>query len=216
VVLAEFADFECPACGAARPQIEEVLKRHPRDVRLVFKHFPLSQHQDAEKCARAAVAAAKQNKFWEMHAALFQSQPKLDTETVEGLAKGIGLDMKRFLQDRDSEATADFVVRDRKQGEALAIKSTPSIFMNGRPVLILGGDLQEELESWIQSELELSGGASPKAAPPPPAPPSSAPSSAPSPAQVPPAHPAAKPSASGRANAAGEKPAPNSASPSHS
>ncbi|HWA78027.1 MAG TPA: thioredoxin domain-containing protein [Polyangiaceae bacterium] len=214
VVLAEFADFECPACGAARPQIEEVLKRHPRDVRLVFKHFPLTQHENAEKCARAAVAAGKQNKFWEMHAALFQSQPKLDSETVEGLAKGIGLDMKRFLQDRDSEATADFVARDRKQGEALALKSTPSIFMNGRPVLILGGDLQEELESWIQSELEL-GGAAPAGAAgaAPPAPPNSAASDT---APPPSAHPVSKPSPSGRPSPVGGKPSPSGASPSHS
>ena len=192
IVLAEFADFECPACGAVRQQVEDVLKSHPREVRLVFKHFPLAQHENAEKCARAAVAAAKQNKFWEMHAALFQSQPKLDAETVEGLARGIGLDMKRFVQDRDSEATADSVARDRKQGESLALKSTPSIFMNGRLVLILGGGFQEELESWIQSELELTGRAAQNAAP--PATPSAPPSGVNEPPAAPGPHPGSKPS----------------------
>lgn len=168
VVLAEFADFQCPACGAARPVIEEVMKRHPRDVRLVFKHFPLSIHENAERAARAAVAAQKQNKFWEMHALLFENQQKLDPENVESLAKGLALDMKRFVQDRDSEATADAVARDRKQGEALALKSTPSLFVNGRPFPSTS-DLAEDLESWIKSELELVGASVAKPAPVPPA-----------------------------------------------
>lgn len=213
VVLAEFADFQCPACGAARPVIEEALKRHPRDVRLVFKHFPLTSHENAEKAARAAVAALKQNKFWEMHAVLFENQQKLDRETVEGLAKSIGLDMKRFLQDRDSEATADVVARDRKQGEGLALQSTPSIFVNGRPLVIVS-DLPEDLESWIQSELEL-GGAPPAKTPQTAAP--AAASNAPSePAAPASAHPTTKPSPSNRPSAPAAKPASSSASPSHS
>jgi protein-disulfide isomerase len=215
VVLAEFADFQCPACGAARPVIEEALKRHPRDLRVVFKHFPLSMHENAEKSARAAVAAMKQNKFWEMHAVLFENQQKLDSESVEGLAKGIGLDMKRFVQDRDSEATADVVARDRKQGEALALKSTPSIFINGRPLMIVS-DLPEDLELWIQSELEL-GGAPPASAPSPAAPaPAPSASGAPAePAAAASAHPGAKPAPSAKPSSVGAKPA-ASASPSHS
>lgn len=209
VVLAEFADFQCPACGGARPVIEEVLKRHPRDVRLVFKHFPLSIHENAEKAARAAVAALKQNKFWEMHGLLFENQQKLDPGNVESLAKGLGLDMKRFVQDRDSEATADIVARDRKQGEALALKSTPSLFVNGRPFPGTS-DLAEDLESWIKSELELRDGPAPAAAPTPAAPVSAATAPVPAPS----AQPAPKPSASARTSAPAPKPA-TSASPSH-
>jgi protein-disulfide isomerase len=206
VVLAEFADFQCPMCGKARPVIEEALKRHPREVRLVFKHFPLSMHENAEKAARAAVAALKQNKFWEMHAVLFENQQKLDPESVEGLAKGLGLDMKRFVQDRDSEATADIVARDRKQGEALALQGTPSIFVNGRLMTNIS-DLAEDLESWIKTELELRDGPpSGSAALPAAAPASAAPSSAPA---------APKPGPSSRPSAPAAKPA-SSASPSHS
>lgn len=213
VVLAEFADFQCPACSAARPVLEAALKQHPRDVRLVFKHFPLTIHEHAEKAARAAVAAQKQNKFWDLHALLFENQQKLDPESVEGLAKGLGLDMKRFMQDRDSESTADFVTRDRKQGEALALKSTPSIFVNGRP-LPPSSELAEDLETWIKSELELSG--PPAAAAPAPA--AAAPAAAPASAAANPkasAPPAPKPGASSRPSAPSAKPA-STASPSHS
>lgn len=162
VVIAEWADFQCPACKAAAPVVDGVLERHPNDVRLVFKHFPLTIHEHAEKAARASVAAFKQNKFWEMHHALFDAQPRVDPENVEALAKGLGLDMKHFIADRDSEATADLVARDRKQGESLALKSTPSIFINGRPFMP-SGEFADDLEDWVKLEIELVG-ANPAAA----------------------------------------------------
>src|SRR5688500_12850183 len=68
VLIVEFADFECPACAAARPVIDELYHRHLDKVRVVFKHFPLGMHPNAEKAARAAVAAGRQGKFWELHA----------------------------------------------------------------------------------------------------------------------------------------------------
>ncbi|MGC4095175.1 MAG: thioredoxin domain-containing protein [Polyangiaceae bacterium] len=171
VVIAEFADFQCPACKGAAPAVEAVREHHPDDVRLVFKHFPLTMHEHAEKAARASVAALRQNKFWEMHAALFNAQPAVDPESVEGLAKNLGLDMKRFIADRDSEATADVVSRDRKQGEGLALKSTPSIFINGRP-FASNGEFADDLEAWVKLELELAPPAPAAAAAPAPAAPS--------------------------------------------
>ena len=157
VLVVEFADFECPACGAARPLLDELYKRYDGQMRFVFKNFPLSIHQYAEKAARAGVAAHKQNKFWEMHAVLFDNQQHLEQANVEALAKSIGLDMPRFLADRDSEAAADFVARDRKQGERLELSSTPSIFINGRK-FENSGDFKEDLEDWVQLEIKLSGG----------------------------------------------------------
>ncbi|HET9934016.1 MAG TPA: thioredoxin domain-containing protein [Polyangiaceae bacterium] len=215
VVIAEWADFQCPACKAAAPIVEAVLEHHPNDVRLVFKHFPLTIHEHAEKAARASVAALKQNKFWEMHHALFDAQPRVDPENVESLAKGLGLDMKRFAADRDSEATADVVARDRKQGEALALKSTPSIFVNGRQ-FVPGGE-SDDLEEWVKLELELVGAsasapAAPAASNSAPASPGSAPSAAPaaSTAPSPSAHTAAAPAASAKPKSA-PKPATSAA-----
>ncbi len=163
VLVVEFADFECPACGAARPVLDEIYHQYEGQVRFVFKEFPLSIHQYAEKAARAAVAAQKQNKFWEMHAVLFDNQQHLEPSNVEQLAKSIGLDMARFTQDRDSEAVADIVSRDRKQGEKLELASTPSIFINGRH-FEASSDLKDDLSEWISLEIELNGGTPPKPA----------------------------------------------------
>jgi protein-disulfide isomerase len=190
VLIAEFADFECPACAGVRPVLDETIEKYPGEVRLVFKHFPLAMHPNAEKAARAAVAAFKQNKFWDMHRVLFENQRELAPDNVEKLARELGLDMKRFVQDRDSEATADAVARDRKQGEALDISSTPSLFINGRQFPPTP-DLHQDLEEWIKLEIELLKGEAPKPAPKPPAPSAAAPSAAAAPAPPPPSAAAA-------------------------
>jgi protein-disulfide isomerase len=163
IVIVEFADFECPACGAMRPVLDQVYEQHRDSVRLLFKHFPLAMHPNAEKASRAAVAAQRQGKFWEMYRVLFDNQTQLGVENVEKLAQGLGLDLAKFRQDRDSEVTADFVAKNRKQGEALELSGTPSIFINGRRFSGTGEPAQD-LEEWIKLELELLGGTPPPAA----------------------------------------------------
>jgi protein-disulfide isomerase len=181
IVIVEFADFECPACGAARPVVEDVFENHPGQVRLIFKHFPLGMHPNAEKAARASVAAQRQNKFWEMYGLLFQNQTALSPENVEKLAEKAGLDLARFRADRDSEAVADTVARDRKQGEALQLDSTPTLFINGRKFPATT-DFKQDLDDWIALELSLKG-VTPEAPATPPS--ASAPASALAPAPAP-------------------------------
>lgn len=178
VLLVEFADFQCPACRAARPVVEEVMKKHEGQTRLVFKHFPLGIHQFAEKAARGARAAQAQGKFWEMYAALFDNQERLSPAVVDELAKGLGLDMAKFSKDMNSEAMADAVARDRKQAERLDIQSTPTLYINGRQFPATP-DFAEELAEWIDLEIELTKGAAPA-----PAAPSAASSAAPAPSAV--------------------------------
>jgi protein-disulfide isomerase len=163
IVVVEFADFECPACGAMRPVLDQLYEQHRDSVRVLFKHFPLAMHPNAEKASRAAVAAQRQGKFWEMYRVLFDNQTQLGVENVEKLAQGLGLDLAKFRQDRDSEVTADFVAKNRKQGEALELSGTPSIFINGRRFSGTGEPAQD-LEEWIKLELELLGGARPPVA----------------------------------------------------
>ncbi len=164
VLIVEFADFQCPACRAARPIVEEALKKHEGQTRLVFKNFPLSVHQYGEKLARSARAAQGQGKFWEMYAALFDNQDRISPPVIDELAKGLGLDMAKFQKDSESEAVADAVSRDRKQGERLDIQSTPTLFINGRPFPATS-DFPEDLEDWIKLEVELTGGGAPTPAP---------------------------------------------------
>jgi protein-disulfide isomerase len=177
VVLVEFADFQCPACRAARPIVEEALKKHDGQTRLVFKHFPLSMHPFAEKAARGARAAQAQGKFWEMYAVLFDNQERLSPAVMDELAKGLGLDMAKFAKDAESEAMADAVTRDRKQGERLDIQSTPTLYINGR-LFPSTPDFPEELAEWIELEIELTRGTTPAA-------PAPAPSAAPAPPAAP-------------------------------
>ena len=157
VLIVEFADFECPHCAATRPMLDELVKRYDGQIRFVYKNFPLQSHQYAEKAARAALAAHKQNKFWEMEVALFDNQTNLQPSVVEQLAKSIGLDMPRFQKDWESEAVADLVSRDRKQGERLELSGTPTIFINGRK-FESAGEFKEDLEEWVLLEIKLSGG----------------------------------------------------------
>ena len=201
IVIVEWADFECPACGAVRPVLDQLYEKYPDSVRLVFKHYPLSIHQNAEKAARSAVAAERQGKFWEMHRVLFENQTQLSIENVEKLAQGIGLDLARFRQDRDSEATADRVAKDRRQGESFDLASTPSLFINGRH-FVDSGELPVDLDDWVKLELELKGQPVPATAASAPAPAiASAPahSAAAAPSAAPPAHSASPaPSASAK------------------
>jgi len=157
VLIVEFADFECPHCAVTRPMLDELFKRYDGQIRFVYKNFPLGMHQFAEKAARASIAAHKQNKFWEMEVALFENQANLQPPAIEQLAKTVGLDLPRFMKDWESEAVADSVARDRKQGERLGLTGTPTIFINGRK-FESAGDFKEDLEEWVTLEIKLSGG----------------------------------------------------------
>jgi thiol-disulfide isomerase/thioredoxin len=159
VNIAEFADFECPHCRHAAPVLEKLVEDYPGKVRFVFKFYPLSGHVHGESAARAAVAAMKQNKFWQMHHTLFEHQDALEPRDIEKYAKDIGLDMGKFKADWDLEATADRVSRDRKQGDQLSINGTPAIYINGREYDLTKFDMQDDLNDWIKLEIELANGA---------------------------------------------------------
>jgi len=213
VTIVEFADFECPACADKRPLLDKLVEQHAGKLRLVFKNYPLSMHQNAEKAARAGIAAHRQGKFWQMHAAMFENQADLSLGSVEKLAQKAGLDLARFRQDRDSEVTADAVTRDRKQGEALAIDSTPSLFINGRK-FPASAEFDRDLEEWLELEFALTQGKAAKSAPSSSAPASSVSApAAPALAASAPTKPAASASPAPAASSAPPRPAP-SAKPS--
>lgn len=152
IVVVEWADFQCPACRELAPALDALLAANSSDVRLVFKQYPLSIHPQAELAARAAVAAQKQGKFWEMHHELFAPGAELDRAGLIALARRLGLDEPRFVLDLDGEAVADAVARDRREADALGLKGTPMVFINGREVSS-GTDLAQ----WIALEKQLLG-----------------------------------------------------------
>ena len=77
VTIVEFSDFQCPFCGKAKSTVDDVVKGYGDKVKLVFRHFPLSFHENAPKAAEAAACAQDQGKFWEMHDKLFANQQNL-------------------------------------------------------------------------------------------------------------------------------------------
>jgi protein-disulfide isomerase len=150
--LVEFSDFQCPACLAAKPTIDAVLKKHATDVFFVYRHFPLDQHPFSHKAANAAEAAANQGKFWEMYDALFANQEKFSDNEFPELAKQLNLDLKKFGEDTASPKTADIVAKDQQAGTTLGVNSTPSFFLNGRKLeLTTFDDLTRAVDDAVTS-----------------------------------------------------------------
>lgn len=150
ISIVEFSDFECPYCGAAHPILKEVLQEFDGKVNLTFKQYPLEAHKNAMPAARAAVAAQAQGKFWEMADLLFENQRELSSEKIRELAGKAGLDLVKFDADLAAEATQARVDKDRKDGQALEVQGTPTLFINGRrfheSVQSLSKYLKEELD----------------------------------------------------------------------
>jgi protein-disulfide isomerase len=121
-----YADYECPYCAVLELRLRE------RDARRVFRHFPVrSRHPRAWAAACAAEAAGLQGRFWEMHAALFADQSRLEDPHLWERAERLGLDVARFDADRRSEAVAARVKRDFTSGVRAGVVTTPTLFVAG-------------------------------------------------------------------------------------
>jgi protein-disulfide isomerase len=137
VTIVEFTDFQCPACAAMQPVLDEVLKTYGDKVRFVVRDFPLIMHANAKKAAEAANAANAQGKFFEYTALLFKRQKALDVPSLKKYASEIGLDRARFDAALDSGSFAAEVRHDISDGEMYGIESTPTIFINGVKLEVL-------------------------------------------------------------------------------
>jgi protein-disulfide isomerase/CRISPR/Cas system endoribonuclease Cas6 (RAMP superfamily) len=140
VTIIEFTDFQCPACAAMQPMLEEVLKSYGDKVRFVVRDFPLSQHANARKAAEAADAANAQGKFFEYTALLFKRQNALDVPSLKKYASEIGLNRTRFDAELDGGTYAAEIKHDIQDGEIYGIESTPTIFVNGVMLRTLSED----------------------------------------------------------------------------
>ena len=155
VTITMFSDFQCPFCAQSQPIVEEVLKAYPNDVNFVMKQFPLRQiHPNADPAARAALAAGKQGKFWEMHDELYKNGRNLTPETIKGIAEKIGLDAKKFEADQNSDDVKKEVDADLALGAKSDVRGTPSFFINGK---IAQNRSTEGFKTQIDSELKAKG-----------------------------------------------------------
>ncbi len=132
--LVEYGDFQCPHCRAAHFYLKSVLATMGKDVRLVFRHMPLTQiHPMAQLAAEAAEAAGAQGAFWPMHDAIYENQDLLSPALLTRLGQRLGLDMQRFSEDVGTHRFLSKVREDFMSAVRSGAAGTPSFFINGEP-----------------------------------------------------------------------------------
>jgi len=137
IVLIEYSDFQCPACGAYYPVTRQLVEEFGENIAFVYRHFPLRQiHQNAELAARAAEAAGKQNKFWGMHDLIFENQKEWSNkknvkEFFVKYADALNLNKEQFVVDFDSREIKDKINADYQSGLRFNVNATPTFFLNG-------------------------------------------------------------------------------------
>jgi protein-disulfide isomerase len=161
VTVVEFADFQCPFCARAVPAVERLLADSPADVRLVFKHFPLSFHAWARPAAIAAECARAQGAFWEMHDRIFAAQAALGAASAQGgaalaaaleaLARGAVADPAAWQACLSTATPASRVEGDRSLGSALGVRGTPTFAVNGEA--LVGAVPYEQLRGVVDAAL---------------------------------------------------------------
>lgn len=147
VTIIVFSDFQCPFCAQAAPVLRAAVERHRTTVQLVWKDFPLPQHQQALAAAEAAQCAAGQEKFWQYHDALFDNQLRLGDELYPELANTLGLDAAKFNACRREHTARPLIDRNLEEAAAARVDSTPYLFVNGRAWA--GAVTAEELDQMI-------------------------------------------------------------------
>lgn len=160
VTIVEFADFQCPACGAAQPVLKNLLEAYPQQARLVFRHFPLTElHDSAQAAAEAAEAARVQGKFREMHDKLFEEQDAWsdlsDSEarnSFEQYAQTLSLDVERFKRELNEHTHQARTQEDRADGTSLGVRGTPTLFVNSK--LYTGQVTLNALKAVVEEELK--------------------------------------------------------------
>lgn len=158
VKLVEYGDFQCPACYAYFPIVSQLKEKYKEQITFQFRHFPIvSAHRNAMAAHRAAEAASKQGKFWEMHDLLFANQKSWEGsnnagQVFDGYAAQLGLDVTKYKQDVGNSATAADVQADLKEGEKAGVQGTPSFFLDGKQ--LESPQTLEEFDAIIQEAIK--------------------------------------------------------------
>ncbi|HEV8701479.1 MAG TPA: thioredoxin domain-containing protein [Candidatus Polarisedimenticolia bacterium] len=154
ITIVEFSDYQCPYCSRAETTVTEVLKKYGDKIRLVYRDYPLSFHQNANVAAQASECAEEQGKFWEMHGAMFANQSKLAATDLVETAATIGLEKDKFKACLDSGKYKDEVQKDFEDGQKAGVTGTPTFFINGIPMV--GARDVNSFAEIIDTELERS------------------------------------------------------------
>lgn len=137
VTMEEYGDYQCPPCGQLYPELKKIEAEYGGNLRIVFRHLPLTKmHKNALGAAHAAEAAGRQNHFWEMHDRIYLNQKVWSDEADArpvfiGYARDLGLDVARFTKDMDSPDVDEKINADTRQAEAQGITGTPTLVLDG-------------------------------------------------------------------------------------
>jgi|SRR5215469_9117222 len=158
VVVREFADFQCPACGGFEPAVEQLRKEYVDTgmVRFIFFDMPLEQHKNAVGAAQAARCGGEQSHYWQMHDALYAHQAdwaeKADPlNDFQSIAQSTGIDGGALLRCLRAGSEHEAVIRSSGYGEALGIRATPTFAVNGD--LYSGSITYAQLKTLVDTEL---------------------------------------------------------------
>jgi protein-disulfide isomerase len=157
VTVVEFLDFECEACGAYYPVVEEARQKYAGQITYVVRYFPLPGHVNSMTSAVAAEAAAQQGRFEDMYHRLFETQAEWGeaqesrADVFRGYAVDLALDMAAYDAAVADPRTEQRVRADFEEGRALGVGSTPTFFVDGRPLVI---ERWNDLETAIDAALD--------------------------------------------------------------
>lgn len=152
VTIVMFSDFECPFCQRGHQTLLRLEEKYRGEIRIAYKAFPLDNHSNALVAAMAARTAQAEGKFWEFHDLLF-SQRGIDVDQLLAYAREVDLDLARLRRDLENLEYGPEVRRDMRQGRKLGVDSTPTFFINGRP--LSGAQPMDVFEEIIEEELRL-------------------------------------------------------------
>ncbi|GAA5180760.1 DsbA family protein [Rugosimonospora acidiphila] len=132
VTLVEYGDYQCPYCAAAHPIINDLLRERPETLRFAFRHFPLTNvHPYSEMAAETAEAAGVRDRFWQMHAWLYEHQNQFQPAFVATAVDQVGLPGDTVAREVNEHLYLDRVQRDFAGGIRSGVNGTPSFFING-------------------------------------------------------------------------------------
>jgi protein-disulfide isomerase len=156
VTMIEYSDFECPFCQRFQETVKQVTAKYGKDVRVVFRHFPLSFHAKAIPAANASECASEQGKFWEMHDMLFEKGVETPSGNYSEYAKALKLNVAKFEDCFKQNKYSSKIQEDQKDGQNAGVQGTPhSIIVGpkGEKLIVSGAQPFESVEAQLKSVL---------------------------------------------------------------
>jgi protein-disulfide isomerase len=154
VTLVLFSDFQCPFCKTIEGTLRVLEKRYGKELRIVWKDYPLPFHDRAVPAAvlaRVALAKKGTGGFWQAHQALFEHQDELGDDALKAIAKGLGLAWADVQKARSEGHFKDVFNESEHLAKTLKVNGTPCSFVNG--LRVAGAVPSEQLAAVIDQQL---------------------------------------------------------------